>query len=86
MLNSFHIDEASKRYHFRAEPPHIYRDFPPPPHPRVNIPVQYTGVYGVKEQSLNKSGKGQFIFLLSMTSYFVLITYGALQGAAGAIP
>ena len=55
-------------------------------HPRVNIPVQYTGVYGVKEQSLNKSGKGQFIFLLSMTSYFVLITYGALQGAAGAIP
>ena len=59
---------------------------PPPPHPRVNIPVQYTGVYGVKEQSLNKSGKGQFIFLLSMTSYFVLITYGALQGAAGAIP
>ena len=65
-------------------PPHIYRDSPPPP--QVNIPVQYSGVYGVKEQSLNKSGKGQFIFLLSMTSYFVLITYGALQGAAGAIP
>ena len=63
----------------------IYIGIPPPP-PQVNIPVQYSGVYGVKEQSLNKSGKGQFIFLLSMTSYFVLITYGALQGAAGAIP